>query len=215
MELNLGPEAARFRAEIRAWIEANAPAGLTDLVDWTAPPLTGGARARAYFAAEADPLYAEWERRLLGAKLICPRWPARFGGRGLTPVQDAIYSEECHRAGVPRVRRHFGENMVGPSVLAHGTDEQRDHFLPKIVSGEHVYCQGFSEPDHGSDLAGVQARGVIEGDEIVITGQKVWTSAYARANMIFVLCRTSDESKHGGLSYPALTLGRRLGASDG
>ncbi|WP_028923562.1 acyl-CoA dehydrogenase family protein [Pseudonocardia acaciae] len=210
MELNLGPEAARFRAEIRGWIEANAPAGLSGLVDWNSPPLTGGGRGGAYFEAESGPVYAEWERRLLDAKLICPVWPERFGGRGFTPVQDAIYSEECHRAGVPRVRRHFGENMVGPSVMVHGTDEQRDHFLPKIVSGEHVYCQGFSEPDHGSDLAGVQARGVIEGDEIVITGQKVWTSAFRRANMIFVLCRTATDAgvgKHDGLSYVLVPFG--------
>lgn len=203
MELNLGPEAARFREEIRGWITDNAPAGLSDLTDWTATPITGG--ARGFSGADKSPLYREWEQRLLEAKLICPQWPEESGGRGLTPVQNAIWSEECHRAGLPRVHRGFGESMVGPSVMTHGTTEQRAHFLPRIISAEDIYCQGFSEPNHGSDLAGVDTRGVIDGDEIVVTGQKVWTSGFYRANMIFVLCRTNTEApKHNGLSYVLL-----------
>jgi alkylation response protein AidB-like acyl-CoA dehydrogenase len=96
----------------------------------------------------------------------------------------------------------MGEALVGPSVIVHGTDEQRASFLPRIISGEDVYCQGFSEPDYGSDLAGVQTRGEVDGDEIVITGQKVWTSGAARATRMFLLCRTDPEApKHAGLSY--------------
>jgi alkylation response protein AidB-like acyl-CoA dehydrogenase len=92
--------------------------------------------------------------------------------------------------------------MVGPSIMVHGTEEQQRHFLPRIISAEDVYCQGFSEPGQGSDLAGVTTRGVVDGDELVITGQKIWTSGFYRANMIFILCRTDpDAPKHRGLSY--------------
>jgi alkylation response protein AidB-like acyl-CoA dehydrogenase len=206
MELDLGPEAAAFRGEVRDWIARNAPAGLADLVDWTSPPMTGGDRA-AFERAEADPRYAEWTQILLDAGWICPQWPERFGGRGLTPVQNAIYSEELVRAGLPRIRRGFGENMVGPSIMVHGTEEQQKHFLPRIITAEDVYCQGFSEPEQGSDLGGVQTRGVVVGDELVVTGQKVWTSGFYRANMIFVLCRTDpDAPKHKGLSYVLLPM---------
>ena len=200
MELDFGPEAAQFRGSIREWIDGNTPAGMAELTDWTATGMTGGYDVNA--DAYASPLYAEWERRLLDAKLVCPRWPEKFGGRGLTALQFAIFAEELHRARLPRVVRGFGENMVGPSIMAHGTPEQQDHFLPKIISAEHVYCQGFSEPSNGSDLAGVQTKGVVDGDEIVINGQKLWTSGFRRANMIFTLCRTNpDAPKHRGLSY--------------
>jgi alkylation response protein AidB-like acyl-CoA dehydrogenase len=95
-----------------------------------------------------------------------------------------------------------GESLVGPAIIVHGTPEQRARFLPRIILGDDVYCQGYSEPDHGSDLGAVETRGVVDGDEIVITGQKVWTSGAQRANMIFVLCRTDpDVPKHRGLSY--------------
>ena len=200
MELDFGPEAAQFRGSIREWIDGNTPAGMAELTDWTATGMTGGYDVNA--DAYASPLYAEWERRLLDAKLVCPRWPEKFGGRGLTALQFAIFAEELHRARLPRVVRGFGENMVGPSIMAHGTPEQQAHFLPKIISAEHVYCQGFSEPSNGSDLAGVQTKGVVDGDEIVINGQKLWTSGFRRANMIFTLCRTNpDAPKHRGLSY--------------
>jgi alkylation response protein AidB-like acyl-CoA dehydrogenase len=200
MELDFGPAANQFRQSIRGWIEENAPAGLATLTDWTATPMTGGYDVHG--AALRSSEYAQWERRLLEAKLICPRWPVEFGGRGFSALQAAIYGEELNRAGLPWVRRGFGENMVGPSVMAHGTAEQREHFLPRIITAEDVYCQGFSEPNHGSDLAGVETKGVVDGDELVITGQKLWTSGFFRANMIFVLCRTNpDVPKHRGLSY--------------
>lgn len=206
MELDLGPEAAAFRADIRAWISANAPAGLADLVDWNAPPMTGGDRT-AFERAEADPRHEEWTGVLLADGWICPQWPEEFGGKGLDPVQNAILSEELVRAGLPRIRRGFGENMVGPSIMVHGTEEQQRHFLPRIISAEDVYCQGFSEPEQGSDLGGVQTRGVVDGDELVVTGQKVWTSGFYRANMIFVLCRTNPgAAKHKGLSYVLLPM---------
>jgi alkylation response protein AidB-like acyl-CoA dehydrogenase len=201
MELDLGPEAEAFRTELRGWIAAAAPKKLTEMVDWTSTPLTGGDRA-AFEEAERSDEYAQWAQRVHDDGWICPTWPEKFGGRGLGPVENAIYSEELVRANLPRIRRGFGEGMVGPSIMVHGTEEQQNHFLPRIISGEDVYCQGFSEPGQGSDLAGVATRGVVDGDELVITGQKIWTSGFYRANMIFILCRTDpDAPKHKGLSY--------------
>jgi alkylation response protein AidB-like acyl-CoA dehydrogenase len=202
MELDLGPEIAEFRAELRSWIAAQAPEELAGLTDWNISATTGGYRDERLAAALDHPAYAEWERRLAAARLICPQWPAEFGGQGLDAVRAAVLNEEFHRAGVPRVIRGMGEGLVGPSVIVHGTPEQQAAFLPRIVSGEDVYCQGFSEPGNGSDLAGVQTKGVIDGDEIVITGQKVWTSGAARATRMFLLCRTDPAApKHAGLSY--------------
>jgi alkylation response protein AidB-like acyl-CoA dehydrogenase len=193
-------EAEPFRARIRQWIAANAPAGLAALADWNALHLGGVARRQR--AAQDDPLYLEWEQRLLAAGLICPQWPPEVGGAGLSPAEIAVFNEELHLAGVPRVRRGMGESLVGPAVIVHGTPEQKARFLPRIISGQDKYCQGFSEPDHGSDLAGLSTRGDVTGDEIVISGQKIWTSWADDATMMFVLCRTDqDAPKHAGLSY--------------
>jgi alkylation response protein AidB-like acyl-CoA dehydrogenase len=202
MDLDLGPEIDEFRAQLRDWIAANAPDELAGLTDWTIAATTGGYQGAELARAAADPVYAEWERRLADARLICPQWPAEFGGQGMDGVRTAVLNEEFHLAGLPRVRRGMGESLVGPSVIVHGTPEQRAHFLPRIISGQDVYCQGFSEPDQGSDLAGVQTRAEVDGDEVVITGTKVWTSGAARANMMFALCRSDPTvPKHAGLSY--------------
>src|SRR6266851_1517829 len=202
MDLDLGAEVAAFRSEIREWIAAHAPAGLAELADWNRH-VSGGGYGRAEIArAMTHPLYQEWEQRLAAAKLICPHWPTEYGGRGMDGVRLAVFNEELYRAGLPRVLRGMGEWLVGPAVIVHGTSEQRAFFLPRIISGEDVYCQGFSEPDHGSDLAGVQTRAEVDGDEVVITGTKVWTSGAARATMMFALCRSDPEApKHAGLSY--------------
>ena len=202
MELDLGPEIAGFRAELRDWIAAEAPEALAGLIDWNTTTTAGGQRGARLIAAQSHPAYAEWEARLAGKRLICPQWPEEFGGQGMDAVRVAVLNEEFHRAGVPRVYRGMGESLVGPSIIVHGTPEQQAHFLPRIISGEDTYCQGFSEPEHGSDLAGVQTRGVVDGEEIVVSGQKVWTSGAARANRMFLLCRTApDLPKHAGLSY--------------
>jgi alkylation response protein AidB-like acyl-CoA dehydrogenase len=202
MDLDLGPEIARFRAELRDWIAAEAPDGLADLTDWNMAVTAGGYRREELAVAAAHPAYAEWESKLAAARLICPQWPEEYGGQGMDTVRLAVLNEELHRAGLPRVHRGMGESLVGPSVIVHGTPQQRARFLPAIISGADVYCQGFSEPGHGSDLASVETRGVVDGDEIVITGQKVWTSGASRATMMFLLCRTDpDAEKHAGLSY--------------
>jgi alkylation response protein AidB-like acyl-CoA dehydrogenase len=163
----------------------------------------GGQRRAAGMAeALASPEYAEWDRRLLAARLICPHWPAEYGGQDMDAVRLAVLNEEFYRAGVPRVNRGMGESLVGPSIIGHATAEQKAEFLPRIISGEDRYCQGFSEPNHGSDLAAVETRGEVDGDEIVITGQKVWTSGAMYASKMFILCRTDPTvPKHSGLSY--------------
>src|SRR5580693_1494602 len=202
MELDLGPEIAEFRGELRDWISAKAPDGLAELADWNAPGTTGGYRDGRMVAALASPAYRRWAERLAEARLICPQWPAAFGGQGMDAVRSAVLNEEFYRAGVPRVIRGMGEALVGPSIIVHGSAEQQAYFLPRIISGEDRYCQGFSEPGHGSDLAAVETKGEIDGDEIVVTGQKVWTSGAAYANMMFALCRTDPSvPKHAGLSY--------------
>ena len=113
------------------------------------------------------PDYDGWAKRLHEAGLMCVGWPKEYGGRGLSGLEVAVMNEEFARAGVPRVTRGMGEWLVGPSIIVHGTEEQKAHFLPGIVDGTDRYCQGFSEPDAGSDLAGLKTRGVVDGDEIV------------------------------------------------
>jgi len=202
MELDLGPEVDQFRAELREWIAAEAPEELAGVYDWSGHTVFAGHDSMVRLAATRHPAYAQWEARLVARRLVCPEWPQEYGGQGLDPVRVSVLNEELQRAGLPRVTRGAGESLVGPAVIAHGTPEQKAAFLPKILSGEHVYCQGFSEPDHGSDLAAVDTRGVVDGDEIVITGQKVWTSGAEDANMMFALCRTDPTvPKHAGLSY--------------
>jgi len=196
VELDLGPELEAFRRELRAWVEDHRPQGLEDLDE----------RA-LYFGGDElvgrqRDAYRKWSDSLLQARLICPHWPEEVGGRGLDGMHMAVLNEEFHRARAPRVTRGMGESLVGPSIIVHGTEEQKAHFLPRIISGQDRYCQGFSEPDHGSDLGGVETRGTVDGDEIVITGQKVWTSGAHRANWIFILCRSDpDVPKHRGLSF--------------
>jgi alkylation response protein AidB-like acyl-CoA dehydrogenase len=175
MELDLGPEIAQFRTELREWIAREAPAELAGLADWNMTGNAGGRRDGRMAAAMASPAYLEWDRRLSEAKLICPHWPAEYGGQGMDAVRLAVLNEEFYRAGLPRVNRGMGESLVGSSVIGHGTAEQKAEFLPRIISGEDRYCQGFSEPNHGSDLAAVETKGEVDGDEIVITGQEVWT----------------------------------------
>jgi alkylation response protein AidB-like acyl-CoA dehydrogenase len=202
MELDLGPEVNQFRSELREWIAAEAPEELAGVYDWSGHTVFAGHDSMVRLAATKHPAYAQWDAKLVARGLVCPDWPAEYGGQGLDPVRVSVLNEELQRAGLPRVTRGAGESLVGPAVIAHGTPEQKAEFLPKILSGEHVYCQGFSEPNHGSDLAAVDTRGVVDGDEIVITGQKVWTSGAQDANMMFILCRTDPTvPKHAGLSY--------------
>ncbi|MEV4336956.1 acyl-CoA dehydrogenase family protein [Streptomyces sp. NPDC049590] len=179
--------AGPFRRRVRAWISASVPPGLT---------VPGRPAA-----------HAEWERRLLGAGLVCPAWPRRYGGAGLGVPEVLVLEEECARAGVPRIGRGTGELVVGPVLLAHGTEEQRARLLPGIRSGRDTYCQAYAEPSHGSDPASVRTRGTVVGDEIVISGRKTWVHGARRAGTALVLCRTDPAAeRHRGLSCVAVRL---------
>jgi alkylation response protein AidB-like acyl-CoA dehydrogenase len=204
MEIQLGPAAERFRDELRQWLEANSPTDLDDDVDPRRLMMQGG------------PAINAWTEKLLDAGYLCVGWPKEYGGRGLSGVEVAVLNEEFARARVPRVTRGMGEWLVGPSIIVHGTEEQKAYFLPRIIDGTDRYCQGFSEPDAGSDLAGLKTVGVVDGDEVVITGQKVWTSGAQMANMMFCLCRTDpDAPKHRGISYVLTPMKQPDGSSNG
>jgi alkylation response protein AidB-like acyl-CoA dehydrogenase len=195
MQIELGPELEQFRHEIRSWIAEHRQ---EELAGADGGQYVGMGRRNP----RLDAAQRAWEDACAEARLVCPQWPAELGGRGLPGIEMAILNEELALAGMPRVTRGMGESLVGPSIIVHGSDEQKAHFLPRIIANEDRYCQGFSEPNAGSDLASVQTRAVVEGDEIVVTGQKVWTSGANFANMIFCVCRSDPEApKHRGLSY--------------
>ena len=144
-----------------------------------------------------------WEKRLGAAGWTCVGWPSEYGGRDLPLSQQMIYHEEYARAGGPGRLGHIGEGLLGPTLIAFGSDEQKRRFLPGIQSGDEIWCQGYSEPNAGSDLANVQTRARLEGGEWVIDGQKVWTSWAEWSDWCFVLCRTDPDAqpKHRGISY--------------
>lgn len=194
VDVDLGPRANAFRREVREWLEANpVPRDASGRVDQRA--------------------WAELNRQ---QGYVCVGWPKEYGGGGLGGVEVAILNEEFARARAPRVNRGMGEGLVGPSIISWGTDEQKAYFLPRIIDGTDRYCQGFSEPDAGSDLAALKTRGDIDGDEVVITGQKVWTSWYWNATMVFCLCRTDPEAeKHAGISYVLVPVKRDDGEPNG
>lgn len=194
MRIALGEEIEVFRQEVRDWIEKNRVKGLD--------PEQTRMMARAAGGGRGMRAYGEWVSKLREGGWLCVSWPKEYGGRDLSPVELAVLNEEFAKAGAPRVTMGMGESLVGPAIIVHGTEEQKKYFLPRIIAGDDRYCQGFSEPNAGSDLAGVQTKGVIDGDEMVVTGQKIWTSGASAANMIFTLCRTNPEvPKHDGISY--------------
>ncbi len=142
-----------------------------------------------------------WERKLAGAGFIGLAWPASAGGREASIVEQLAFAEEYAAAGAPDRAGFFGEQLLGPTLIVHGTDQQRQRFLPPILRGEQFWCQGYSEPGAGSDLASLTTRAVRDGNDWVITGQKVWTSLAQFADWIFVLCRSDpDAPRHRGLS---------------
>jgi alkylation response protein AidB-like acyl-CoA dehydrogenase len=195
MDFRFTPEQERFRAQLRAWLERNKA---------------------EVFGHESDPLaereedsdtrwqrMLEWHRRLYEAGYVALHWPKEWGGAGAGLVEQAIYQDEVLRLGLPL----YGANQlaidrIGPTLMFFGTEEQKQRYLPKMLTGEEIWCQGYSEPGAGSDLAGLQTRAVIDGDEFVINGQKVWTSLAHRAHMQVLLVRTDPSApKHRGISY--------------
>ena len=189
MDLTYPPEAEAFRKEIRAWLEENLPDG------WFDPGFELSPEAKARFNEE-------WPAKLYGGGWICAAWPAEYGGKGLSTMENVVLAEEFARAKAPLRADFFGDTLVGPTILEWGTEEQKQQFLPKILKGEMAWCQGFSEPDSGSDLASLKTTAVLDGDEWVIHGQKVWTTQAQFADYCFLLARTDPEAKkHAGISY--------------
>ncbi len=184
MDLTLSPTEAAFRDELRTWLEANNPGREP----------SGDEAAFKFRRA--------WQRKLHDAGWAGVSWPEDYGGRGATLVEQAIFNEEMVRARTPSVANVLGLAMGGPTVIAHGTEEQRRRYLPAILSAEEIWCQGFSEPGAGSDLASVKTRAVRHGDEWVVTGQKVWTTFAHHAKWCMLVARTDpDAPKHKGLTY--------------
>ncbi len=192
MDLHDSPEDAAFRAEARSWLESQLVGAFAD--------------ARGLGRVGHEHLGREvrlaWERTLGEAGWTCVGWPQQWGGRGATMSQQVIWYEEYARADAPARVGVFGEGLLGPTLIAYGTEEQKRRFLAPIRLGTELWCQGYSEPNAGSDLAAVQTRAVRDGDEWVITGQKVWTSFAQWSDWCFVVARTDfDKPKHKGLSY--------------
>ena len=189
MDLSYPTEAETFRTEIRGWLETNLPAG------WFDDDFEMSADERKAFN-EA------WPARLFEGGWICASWPQEYGGKGLSTMENVVLAEEFARAKAPLRADFFGDTLVGPTILQHGTEEQKKFFLPKIMSGEMAWCQGFSEPDSGSDLASLKTTAVLDGDEWVINGQKVWTTQAQYADYCFLLARTDPNvKKQAGISY--------------
>ncbi|HWB36902.1 MAG TPA: acyl-CoA dehydrogenase family protein [Rugosimonospora sp.] len=203
-----------FRAQVRAFVAERAPAGLADLADWS-PLLWGNSQVWPFTEQMRTGAYREWERTLLAERLVCADWPYEYGGRGLSQSQCAILDEEFLAAGVPRITREQAEGWLGPVIMVHGSEEQKLRFLPRIVSGEDRYAHGFSEPESGSDLASLRTRGVVDGDVIRISGQKIWTTLAFNADWIYVLCRTDpDAVRHRGLTFVLVPVHDNAGRID-
>jgi alkylation response protein AidB-like acyl-CoA dehydrogenase len=189
MDLTYPPDAEAFRTEIRSWLEANLPDGWFD----EGFELEGEARER---------FNKEWTKKLYEGGWICATWPEEYGGKGLSTLQAVVLNEEFSRANAPMRADFFGDTLVGPTILQWGTEEQKQEFLPKILSGQIAWCQGFSEPESGSDLASLKCKAELDGDEWVINGQKVWTTQAQHADYVFLLARTDPSApKHAGISY--------------
>jgi alkylation response protein AidB-like acyl-CoA dehydrogenase len=187
MDLTFSERETAFRDELRAWLADNRPEAK--------PPADAGDDAQ--FAYRRD-----WQRRLYDAGWAAPAWPTEYGGRGASQTESAIYFEELGRARVPFAANTLGLLLGGPTLMVWGTPEQKERYLPPILSGEEIWCQGFSEPDAGSDLASLKTRAVKDGEEWVVTGQKVWTSGAQYSKWCMLVARTDGEvAKHKGLTY--------------
>jgi alkylation response protein AidB-like acyl-CoA dehydrogenase len=192
MDLRDSPEDADFRSEARSWLEQNL------VGDFDAARGAG----RAGSEHEGREIRLAWEQKLGADGWIGIGWPREWGGRGASMSQQVIWNEEYSRADAPARVGVMGEGLIGPTLVAYGTEAQKARFLEPIRRGTELWCQGYSEPDAGSDLANVQTRAVRDGDEWVLTGQKVWTSYAQWSDWCFVVARTDpDQPRHKGLSY--------------
>ncbi len=186
MDIQFSTEEQRFREECRDWLHANVPAD-----------------KRPMDAADAIGFDKAWQRRLFDAGWAGINWPSQYGGRGLSIVQQVIWLEEYARAHAPWIGANFvGVNHGGPTLIINASEAQKEYHLPRILKGEAIWCQGFSEPGAGSDLAGIKTRGRVEGNELVINGSKIWTSFAHVADWQELVLRTEEGSqRHRGLSW--------------
>jgi alkylation response protein AidB-like acyl-CoA dehydrogenase len=184
VDLTPTPQEQAFRDELRGWLEANHPG----------PEPDGDVAGFEFRRA--------WQRRLHEDDWAGVSWPKEYGGRGATLVEQAIYNEELARAQAPSTANVLGLAMGGPTVIAHGTEEQKRRYLEPILSADEIWCQGFSEPEAGSDLASLKTKAVRDGDQWVVTGQKVWTTLAHHAKWCMLVARTDpDAPRHKGLTY--------------
>jgi len=193
MELRFGEKEEKLRQEVRTFLIANNGKGEEG---------SGGGG----FGSRTDEDFEfakEFNKKLASKGWIAPAWPTEYGGLGASIYEQMVFNEEFGYWGAPDTgTRGFGVGMIGPTLIIHGNEEQKKHYLPKITSGEHIWCQGYSEPGAGSDLASLQTRAHRDGDDFVINGQKIWTSGGHRANQMFCLVRTDPEApKHRGISF--------------
>ena len=187
MDLNYTSADLAFRDQVRAFLDASLPADLQQKV-------------RRHLRLAKDD-YVRWHKILAAQGWVAPGWPVEHGGTGWTPVQRHIWEEECARAGTPPILP-FGVNMVAPVIMAFGSEAQKAHYLPRILSCEDWWCQGYSEPGAGSDLASLKTTAVRDGDQYIVNGQKTWTTLAQHADMIFCLVRTdSGVRKQEGISF--------------
>jgi alkylation response protein AidB-like acyl-CoA dehydrogenase len=189
MDLSFSPDQERFRQRVQQFLRDNLPSG------WG----KGGGRPPGM--SQIDFL-KDWQRRLNDNGLLGMAWPKEYSGQGASQVEMAIFNEEVARFRAPGPLNVLGMSMAGPTIITHGTDDQKRRYLPKILNCEEIWCQGFSEPNAGSDLASLKTRAELKGDEFIINGQKVWTTLGHIADMCMLLVRTDpDAPKHRGLSY--------------
>ena len=202
------PEQAAFRADVRAFLDAKLPARYRAIAalggpvgleqDWQTDFVLGDDETKA--------TAREWLDALAERSWVAPHWPKEYGGAGMTPMEQFILRQEFARAAAPPVGGQ-GVTMLGPTLLVHGSDAQKQQFLPPTLRGEMLWAQGFSEPGAGSDLASLQTRAVRDGDEYVINGQKMWTSTAHKSNWLFGMFRTDpDAPKHRGISFLLLRM---------
>jgi alkylation response protein AidB-like acyl-CoA dehydrogenase len=187
MDLKLSTEEMQFRDELRAWLDANVP---RDWSAWRERPIE-----------ESFPYLRSWQRKLHEGRWAAVSWPKEYGGRSATLTQQAIFWEEMARVEAPPMANALGLGLIGPTIITFGTEEQKKRFIPKILSAEEIWCQGFSEPNAGSDLASLQTEARLEDDHYVVNGQKVWTSYGWVGNWCELVVRTDPNApKHKGLT---------------
>ncbi len=190
MDLNLTPQALAFQEELRRWLEANLRR-----------PWREELRDPSASEDSLMEFRREWQRKLYQAGYLGMGWPEEWGGRGATEVEKSIFEAELARADAPPILNILGIGLLGPALIHHGSEAQRRRFLPPMLSGDEIWCQGFSEPGAGSDLASLKTSAALDGDHFVLNGQKVWTTFGPWADWIFVLCRTDPKDRYGGISF--------------